>query len=269
MVGAMLAAPGLAGLPYAVRAAGGAALMAFLTCAGAYALNDLFDVASDRIVKPSRPLADGKVGARGALVVSLALWGCAGIVAVRSGRLAAGFWLGWIVLLAAYSWRVKSWGLAGNVLVSAVASSAFLLGAACVGKVEAGVVPAAISVIVHLGREIAKSAADVRGDRAAEVMTIAVRIGSRAALRLSLWCVAAAFATSILPFVFSEYGTAYLIAVVAGAYPLLGLSLRRIVLAGRAPADDDRSREAAARSVAKLLKLVMPVGLLAFLLEAL
>jgi len=201
-VGAMLARPGLAGFSFAARGTHGAAVMSFLVCAGAYVLNDLFDVASDRVVKPSRALAGGEVAPREALVTSLALWGCAGIVAVRSGPLVTSFWLGWIILLAAYSWKIKSWGLAGNILVSAVASSGFLLGAACVGNVEAGVLPASIGIAVHLGREIAKSAADVRGDREAEVRTIAVRMGSGAALRISLWCVAAAFATSILPLVF-------------------------------------------------------------------
>lgn len=268
MVGAMLAAPGLANLARAAAAARGAVFVALLVCAGGYALNDCFDVASDRIVKPSRPLVGGKVGSGAAIAMAIALWGTAGIVAEQSGPVVTIFWAAWVILLGAYSWRIKTWGLAGNILVSVVSSSGFLLGAACLGRIEAGVLPASISITLHLARETAKSAADVRGDREAHLRTTAVRLGARAALRLSLWCIAAAFATSMLPLVLSKYGAAYFVAVAAGAYPLLAASLRRIILSEKMPTGDERSREAAAKSVATLLKLVMPVGLLAFFLEA-
>jgi 4-hydroxybenzoate polyprenyltransferase len=265
MVGGMLAAPGISNLSAVAAGVWGAVLVTLLVCAGGYVLND---VASDRVAKPSRPLALGKVGFRGAVVMTVALWGAAGVVAARIGLLETIFCLVWIALLAAYSWRIKGRGLAGNVLVSAVASSGFLLGAALIGKAEAGVLPASISFTIHLGREIAKSASDLRGDAEVRLGTTAVRIGSRAALRLSLWCVAAAFASSVVPFAFSAYGTAYFVAVAAGVFPLLAVSLHRIVTAVRTPAGDDRSQEAAAKSVAMLLKLVMPIGLLAFVLEA-
>jgi geranylgeranylglycerol-phosphate geranylgeranyltransferase len=241
--------------------------MAYLVCAGAYALNDYFDLPTDRVAKPSRPLASGALRPAAALVLGVALLVAAVLVAAFEGATVVAFCLGWVTSLLAYSWKLKGYGLLGNVVVSGVASSGFLLGGGVCGDFGAGVLPVAIAMTLHLGREIAKSVADVRGDRAVGMRTLAVRIGERRALVLSLWCIIGVAVVSLLPFILSVYGLGYFLTIAVGAYPILGLGVCRIIAAGRAGEDDGPAIAAAAGSVAGLLKLVMPVGLLAFFLE--
>jgi geranylgeranylglycerol-phosphate geranylgeranyltransferase len=239
-----------------------AAVLGFLVCAGGYALNDSFDVATDRMVKPWRPLPSGALRARTARVIGLALWVAAGVAAMVGGRICVGFWLAWSAALWLYSWRAKGWGLVGHVVVSAVASSGFLLGAAVAGSVKAGIAPAAVAAALHLAREIAKGVADAKGDGGAGVRTLAVRVGGRRALAGSLGCIAGAVGLSLVPYFASGYGAEYLGVIVVGAYPLLGICVYRILRVARGETGDMEKTGAA---VARLLKAVMPVGLVAFL----
>lgn len=266
-IGGVLACPGLERVPWVARETLGASLVAYLVCAGAYAVNDYFDIATDRVVKPSRPLASGDLKPATALVLGAILLLTAVLVAVFQGKAVVIFCLGWVAAMVTYSWRLKRFGLLGNVVVSCVASSGFLLGGAVCGDLGAGVVPAAIAMTLHLGREIAKSVADARGDKAAGIGSVAARIGERRALLLSLWCIIAVAVVSLLPFVSSVYGLAYFITIAAGAYPILALAVRRIIVASRVDHPDGSAIEAAAGSVAALLKFVMPLGMVAFLLE--
>ncbi|MFZ1946898.1 MAG: geranylgeranylglycerol-phosphate geranylgeranyltransferase [bacterium] len=264
-VGALLAR-GVAGWASALGVALPAGLMALLVCAGAYAVNDYYDLGTDAVAKPSRPLVSGGLRPRTALRLGGALWVAAAVPAALGGARVVAFWLGWVAALWLYSWRLKGWGLAGNLVASLAASSGFVLGAAVGGDAGAGVLPALISLALHLGREIAKGVADARGDAAVGLRTLAVRVGQRAALRLALWCIAGVVIVSLIPVVASAYGLGYFVVVALGAYPLLGVSAGRVIGAlGRGVTQDDELA-AAGRSVARMLKAVMPVGLVAFLL---
>jgi geranylgeranylglycerol-phosphate geranylgeranyltransferase len=267
VTGGLLASPGLDGLGRVAHQTLSAWVMAWLVCAGAYAVNDRFDRRTDAVVKPSRPLVRGALRPAAAAGLGIGLFAAGMIVAAFGGATVLGFWLGWTVLLLGYSWKLKRRGLVGNVVASGVASSGFLLGAAVCGDLGAGVLPAMISMMLHMGREIAKSVHDARGDRAAGMSTVAVRIGERRAIRLSLWFVVGVIAVSLVPFAWSFYGLAYFVTVAVAAYPLLFLSARRLVVAGRSGAVDGAALAAAGGSVASLLKLVMAGGLVAFFLE--
>ncbi len=255
-VGAFLASHGF---PHRSVAA---AIMACFVCAGAYALNDFFDVATDKVAKPWRPLASGHLRPGLALRLAIGLWAVAGGFAVLGGKETLGFYGAWVLLVWAYSWKLKGRGLYGHILVSGVASSGFILGAASAGDLKAGILPASVATVIHLAREIAKSTADLKGDTAAGIRTVAVRIGGRSAMILSLWCIGGAVLLSLLPFVRKIYGLPYFLPVAVVIYPILGICIRRIMLARR----KNQDLEAAARSVAVMLKFAMIVGLLAFLL---
>jgi geranylgeranylglycerol-phosphate geranylgeranyltransferase len=239
-----------------------ASVMAFLVCAGAYALNDYYDVAADRLNRPSRPLVTGSVGTGFVLGLTVVCWAGAGVAAVFGGKQSAAFGVVWVALLWLYSWRLKGLGLAGHVVVSAVASSGFLLGAASGGRASAGIMPGLVALALHLGREFAKGVADLAGDRAAGVRTLAVRIGGRRVLMLSLVCIGSLAVVSVLPFTVLGYGLGYMLPVALVGYPLLGTCVYFIIAA----CGDERKVEGAGRAVAGLLKAVMPVGLVAFLM---
>ncbi|HVP58418.1 MAG TPA: geranylgeranylglycerol-phosphate geranylgeranyltransferase [bacterium] len=241
---------------------GWAAVMTLLVSAGGYVLNDYFDIAADRLTKPRRPLAAGLVKPASAIWYAVGLW-LAGAVAVwLAGVVASVFYGAWVVVLVLYSSRLKATGVWGHLAVSLVASSGFLLGAASQGRAAAGLVPAGIAVIFHLAREAAKSAADVAGDSAVGVRTLAVRMGTEVALKVTLWLIVASAIASILPVLLTIYGLPYLAVVAVAVLPLLAVSVRRITAARTAGAD----LADAASSVAGTLKLAMLAGLVALIL---
>ncbi len=239
-----------------------ASVMAFFVCAGAYALNDLYDVTSDAINKPGRPLVDGRLTRERAGAVVIVLWAVGLGFAMLSGREVVLFCTGWMAALWLYSWKLKALGLVGHVAVSAVASSGFLLGAMTGGNAHAGLMPFSIAMLFHLAREIAKGVSDARGDRAAGVPTLAVRLGADRSLKVALWCIGGVIVLSLVPYVFRLYGYLYLLPVVLVVYPLLVICILKIIRAG----NDTAAVERVSGAVATLLKVAMPAGLAAFFL---
>jgi geranylgeranylglycerol-phosphate geranylgeranyltransferase len=239
-----------------------ASVTAFFVCAGAYALNDYFDVGTDRVNKPYRPYASGTLKPQVVIGAVVAFWTAGLACALLAGWRATLFLIVWVVLLYLYSWRLKSYGLAGHLVVSLVASSGFILGGWLGEDPGVTVAPFAIAILLHLTREIVKSVADMAGDEQAGISTLALRIGPVRTLRLALWCVVGLMVASLLPFVTRVFGYAYFIPVAVVIYPILIVCARLIVLAGRG----SRRIEQSSIIIARALKLVMPVGLVAFFL---
>jgi geranylgeranylglycerol-phosphate geranylgeranyltransferase len=242
--------------------AAAASLSAFFVCAGAYVANDIFDIPGDSITKPWRPLVSGGVRRDTAVRAVVTLWAVGLALALLAGRTAVGFYLVWVVLLYLYSWKLKASGLPGHIVVSLVAASGFLLGAAAAGGVMPAVWPFVIAALFHLAREVVKSIADYDGDSRTGIRTVAVRMGGAGALGLALVFVFAVIAVSFVPFALKVYGTFYIIPVAAVIYPMMVYCIR-LMLQARA---GTRDMEQGAASAALLLKVAMPVGLLAFFL---
>jgi geranylgeranylglycerol-phosphate geranylgeranyltransferase len=239
-----------------------ASVMAFFVCSGAYVLNDIYDIATDRVSKPWRPLVAGHITRRGAADLVLVLWAVGAAFALLSGWEAGVFYVAWIVLLWAYSWRLKAQGWMGHAMVSMVAASGFVLGAWVGGLWQAGIIPFVIAFLFHLAREVAKAVADMSGDRSAGFATLAVKVGERKALAVLMWLICAVAVAGFVPFASGFYRGLYFIPVVVVIYPLLAICAW-LVVRGRRDGQDVR---ATAVSVSRMLKAAMPVGLLAFLL---
>jgi geranylgeranylglycerol-phosphate geranylgeranyltransferase len=239
-----------------------ASVMALFACAGAYVLNDVYDVATDRISKPWRPLAAGRTARDTAVKAVVILWALASGFALLSGGPSGIFLVGWIALLWLYSRKLKTRGWVGHVLVSLVASSGFVLGALLGGDAWAGVVPFVIAFLFHMSREVAKSVADLRGDLSAGLSTLAVRVGERKAITLLVWLTGAVIVASLAPYAAGLYGTFYILPVALVIYPMLGVCIWFAMGARRPGADTAQ----AALSISRILKAAMPVGLVAFVL---
>ena len=237
-----------------------AAAMAFFMCSGAYVLNDLYDVEADRINASSRPLAAGRVRRGTAVTLILVLWTLAAGFSLLSGWESDVFLVGWVVGLWLYSRSLKRHGWVGHVVVSAVASSGFVLGAMVAGEAGPGFVPFAVAFCFHLPREVAKGIADLRGDRTAGFATLAVKAGVTRSLGVLTWLIPVAAVAALVPFVSRIYGWLYLLPVVVVIYPILAVCLGIALAAGSRRRDPGR----AAVAIARLLKAAMPVGLLAF-----
>ena len=113
------------------------AFVAFSLCAsGQYVLNDLLDLAADRAhsSKSKRPLAAGTLSRRAGVILMTLIWSGAALAAAPLGIAFGGILAAYLVLMLAYSWRLKHIAIL----------DAIVLGAGYAARVAAGAVAAAI-----------------------------------------------------------------------------------------------------------------------------
>ena len=111
------------------------AFAAFSMCAsGQYVLNDLFDLEADRThpSKRNRPLASGEMTRTAAYAVIAVMWLASGVIAVQLGAAFAGVLAAYVVLMIAYSLRLKHVVLLDAVLLAAGYSARVAAGAVAV-----------------------------------------------------------------------------------------------------------------------------------------
>ena len=200
------------------------------------ALNDLADVAPDRVNRPAgaRPLAAGCLTRQTAegVVFGGALLGVAAAALVSGIQVAVA--LGALAVMAVYSPWLKQRGLPGNVAVAVVAGLPLFYGALAVGAPAAGLVPWVLAAWLHFARELVKDLEDEPGDRAAGRRTLPVTHGAPAATRVACWVLIAFIPVSeLLPWAAGYAGWYFGCAVVAQLVTLwVALELRRGRLAG-------------------------------------
>jgi geranylgeranylglycerol-phosphate geranylgeranyltransferase len=233
-----------------------AALSASLVLAAGNVYNDVRDLNADRVNAPGRPIPSGLItsGAASIYAAALALAGILfalpiGIPSLLIAMIA-------VVLLAIYDIRLKGTPFVGNILVSLLGGVIFLYGGLAADAVIPALIPALFATLFHLGREIIKDAADLRGDRAAGIRTLATERGVRqsAAIAAGVFFVLAILAT--LPAACGRFGLGYLLIIALGVWPVLAYTTASSLI---------HPTEANLRRVALLLKLDMPVGIFAVL----
>ncbi len=267
-----LARPGnllIAGVSIAAGAAVGRAesfgtpawviLAGMLVAGGGNAVNDVYDREGDRRIKPHRPIPAGHISPKGAALCSAVLFLAGWLLSLRGGCVAFGLVSGWVVLLVAYSARLKRVSLVGNLVVSAVVASAFLLGGVTGRDPFQSLIPAGLAFLFHFGREIIKDVEDREGDAATGVRTFAVRSGEGRALRLAAIVLAILIAATFGPYVAGAYDKIYLGAVI------LGVDLPLLWVMGTILRNPSRSRLG---MVSGLLKADMVVGIACILVGA-
>ena len=232
----------------------------FMLTAASMTINDYYDRQIDAINEPKRPIPSGLIKPENALVFAaiLSVLGFVAAYLTNSYCLVTAI-VAWVAF-AAYTTVGKRSGLPGNFLVSICVAIPFIYGSvAVVAEVKLNVLLfASLAFLSNTGREITKGIVDVKGDKAANVKTLAVRYGEKSAA-----IAAAAF---------------YLLAVLLSPIPwLLGLvsfwfiPLVLITDIGLAASSlmllRDYSRENA-RKIKKNVLLWFIIGLLAFIVGA-
>jgi geranylgeranylglycerol-phosphate geranylgeranyltransferase len=183
----------------------------FFISAAALILNDYFDIESDRINAPQRPLPAGLVTEKEviwlAVGVTLLGLGLSYLIGPATLLMAAAVWIVGFL----YNWRLKRTGLPGNLMVSFSVGMTFVYGGVVVGQPFVPIVWffAILALLINLGEEIAADAMDVAGDRQAHSRSLAVQLGSKNALRVSGLIFRGVVVISILPFVFGWLGWVY------------------------------------------------------------
>lgn len=179
-------------------------LSVFLISATALILNDAFDIESDRINAPHRPLPSGLVTKRDVILLSAAITALGFLTSILIS------WPAFIVIVIAwavgflYNWRFKKTGLPGNLMVSFSVGMTFIFGGITTGRPFETVVWffGIMALLINLGEEIAADAMDVEGDRMAGSRSLPVLIGRENALKVSSAIFFSVAAISILPVLF-------------------------------------------------------------------
>jgi geranylgeranylglycerol-phosphate geranylgeranyltransferase len=187
-------------------------LCVFFISSSAMISNDYFDLETDRINAPNRPLPSGHALPKDAILLTFltAILGLAAAARIGLSALVVALVLWMIGLL--YNWKGKATGLIGNLIVSACVGMVFIFGAIAVGEPWNPVsrTLGGLAFCFDLGEEIAADAMDVEGDRLRGSNSIAIIKGRRAALSISGLLFGFFILISLLPVIFSWLGTLYL-----------------------------------------------------------
>ena len=160
---------------------------AMLIGGAGYAINDFFDIPIDVVNRPRRVLPSRQMTPRAAYLWSVLLfilgmfaslltanWSCVLVAAINS------------FLLFYYARTLKRVFLAGNLAVAYSAASTFLFGGLAAGNTANGLLIASYAFLYTLMRELVKDMEDIEGDEQAGAFTLAIRLGLRRTVGISM-----------------------------------------------------------------------------------
>ncbi len=245
-----------------------AILAGMLITAGANVINDVYDLAIDRINKPGRMLPAGRMSTAQAMRYAIFLFACGVIFSIFASLFGAVIAFTTSVLLIAYSRWLKRQPIIGNLAVSLATALSFIFGALAAGEGaralqhanlpfgswRPGVFPAVLSFLFHFGREVIKDIEDQAGDLAAGARTLPLAFGLRPAQLIASSAFILLAGVVWLPHFAGIYHPPYLWIILLGVYPAIGFALFQLW----------RNPDATGmRRASRLLKADMLVGLLA------
>ncbi len=190
-------------------------LSVFLISASILVLNDYFDVETDRINSPERPIPANLVTPPEALFFSILLMAAGLVLSVLISFTLFFISLFLVVLGFLYNRFFKKSGLPGNLLVSLSVGMTFIFGGASVGFAfhRLVILFALIAALVDLGEEIAADSTDVEGDLLIQSNSIAIKFGDVKAVRISASLFLIVILLTFVPFIAQWLSPVYLIAI--------------------------------------------------------
>ncbi|HCY75412.1 MAG TPA: prenyltransferase [Ignavibacteriales bacterium] len=234
-----------------------AALSVFFISASILVSNDYFDIETDKINAPHRPIPSGLVSPAQALALAVFLLITGSILSLTISISALLFSIGLTIIGLLYNRKFKKHGLIGNLIVSFSVGMTFVFGGLSVGMPFNKVVLffAVIAALVDLGEEIAADSMDVKGDKLIDSKSIAIKHGKEKALRVSTFIFVLVILLSLIPFLLQWFNIIYLIPI-AVMDMFIGYSTYRLV----------RSKDEEGRTYIRLLYLGATFGLVVFLI---
>ncbi|MDW7733721.1 MAG: UbiA family prenyltransferase [Methanolobus sp.] len=204
-------------------------LSVFFISASILVLNDYFDIETDRINAPHRPIPSNAVTPTEALAFSLCLMFSGLILSYLISFTALLFVIILSVIGFLYNRKYKKSGLPGNIMVSLSVGMTFIYGGVSVGLPFNNIVWffGVIAALIDLGEEIAADAMDIQGDLLIDSNSLAIRYGKGIALRISSFIFLLVILLTSVPFIMNWLPLVYLIPIaiidVSIAYPTLRL----------------------------------------------
>lgn len=232
------------------------AVSASLILAAGNSFNDVRDLHCDKINTPHRPIPSGMVTPAGAAIFAMILALTGILLSLPLGIPGIAVALCAVTLLAAYDIKLKGVPLAGNITVAALGGLAFVYGGIAGNSITRALLPAAFAAFFHLGRELLKDAADVEGDLSSGLKTAATVWGKETSCLFASTVLIVLAVFTISPFTFGFFGVVYFLFIALGVWPVL---LYASISSLR------NSSEKNLRRISRLLKMDMPVGIIAIL----
>jgi geranylgeranylglycerol-phosphate geranylgeranyltransferase len=231
----------------------GAALATGLIAAGGFIVNDILDISIDRVNRPDRPLAAGRLSPSFAWTLYWAMTLGGMLLALLVSPLNGLVALGIALLLFLYSLDLKRRLLVGHVAIALMGAALLPFGTLAAGGPALPVLYSAGLVFpAFVAREILKTVPDYAGDHAFKVDNLATRFSPLFALRTTKWILLpTVLALPLLTLVW-PMNALYPVIVIAGVWPLMFYALFTATTAN--------ARALAAMS--KLLFLLTAVALL-------
>jgi len=193
-----------------------AAVSAAFICGGGNIINDYCGVESDRVNKPHRPYASGKISGINMIISGILFWGIGFSMSFLINKSAVIIASIVVISLILYNFLLKEIMLTGNILVGLLSGLSFIYGSAAGDSVFAAFFPALFSFLFILAREILKDIEDYEGDAAADIVTFPVKYGKNAAIILSVAIFLVLIVFSIIPYLFFFFSFWYLVIVLCG-----------------------------------------------------
>ncbi len=188
----------------------------FFISASALILNDYFDIESDKINMPNRPLPSGIVSKSEIIYLTIftTIMGLFSALLLGTYVLVIGIIFWFIGFL--YNWKLKRTGLMGNIMVASSVAITFIIGGITVGNPWNVTVWSfgLMAFLVDLGEEISADAMDLEGDKLQNSKSIAIIWGRKAALKLSSLLFGLVILVSFFPLLFGNLGKIYLLAMI-------------------------------------------------------
>jgi geranylgeranylglycerol-phosphate geranylgeranyltransferase len=156
---------------------------------GSFALNDYFDIETDRLNKKRGPLVSGAIKPQAAMSFAIASLAISTILAYMINNLAFMIVFAFNVFAILYNWKLKDLPLLGNVFIGLTMAVPFIFGNYVVASElsQLTLILAALGFVAGVAREIIKSVQDMEGDmKARGSKTIPVVIGKAPATYLAV-----------------------------------------------------------------------------------
>ncbi len=200
----------LGGLPPLASSLSGF-LTASLMMAGTMILNDIYDLSTDRVNNPTRPLVAEKIGLPEARILSVLFSVVSIVFAIILGLYTTLIALFALYLMIYYNTKGKKTGLLGNIVVSFNVALPFFYGGVAVNSLRPLLfVFSILAFLANLGREVAKGIPDAIGDKETGIRTIAVVRGPMTAARISAALFVSAVILSLTPLFLGTISLFYL-----------------------------------------------------------
>jgi geranylgeranylglycerol-phosphate geranylgeranyltransferase len=225
----------------------------FVSNAG-FIINDIYDLPIDRINRPDRPLAAGRVSVQSAWIL-YAVYNALGVLLAWSVNTA----LGLISLITAiglflYSFDLKKRFVIGHIFVAAFGGLLLPFGGLAAGQ-PLLLLTFPVTFCAFFAREVLKTVPDAEGDRAHGVVNITTRYGEHIALRLTQVMFALCALTLPLMRLFWELNNWFLVAVIIVIWPVTLFLLVQL-------SQPDHKRVVTVLRISKLLFLLVSLAIL-------